>query len=87
MVDPEALFAVGSAVVGVGDGLAANLTVFTGLLPLRHRPRGVPASSPASGPTSMANTKAEIVAQRRSEGRKNQRDDTQLQLDEENDDA
>jgi len=35
----------------------------------------------------MANTKAEIVAQRRSEGRKNQRDDTQLQLDEENDDA
>ena len=29
VVDPEALFAVGSAVVGVGDGLAANLTVLT----------------------------------------------------------
>lgn len=29
VVDPEALFAVGSAVVAAGDGLAANLTVLT----------------------------------------------------------
>ncbi|MCW2658980.1 MAG: hypothetical protein JWP83_132 [Mycobacterium sp.] len=29
VVDPEALFAVGSAVIGAGDGLAANLTVLT----------------------------------------------------------
>jgi ADP-ribosyltransferase exoenzyme len=29
VVDPQALFAVGSSVVGAGDGLAANLTVLT----------------------------------------------------------
>ena len=29
VVDPQALFAVGSAVIGAGDGLAANLTVLT----------------------------------------------------------
>jgi hypothetical protein len=28
-VDPQALFAAGGAVVAAGDGLAANLTVFT----------------------------------------------------------
>jgi hypothetical protein len=31
VVDPEALFALGSAVVATGDGLAANLTVLTAL--------------------------------------------------------
>ena len=29
VVDPEAMFAAGSAVVAAGDGLAANLTVLT----------------------------------------------------------